>query len=503
MTKRPKIINTIMLYFYGTILVILAVMFIGFNFAINNHLNTTLEDQLNSAKQKVADFQAADNTSQGMRRRAAFNLMLQEDTVNTNVNIMFLDSSRELTLTILDMMSGSGPQSQGGSGSMGMGMSMGNSSSEGYFMRLDSAAYKQTMSVYNYIKSTGYDLTSPAVVSAEIGGNTYYIKSIPFQDTQDNPEYVLAFIRVDMYTHFLGNVVRLLSLVMIPILILTFFIVRYLAKRLASPIGKLQVLSGRLGSGNFQGEDLNLRDQELADLNESLNETADKLKTYHDNQKIFFQNVSHELRTPLTSIRGYAEGIRYAVFDKDDASEVIMNESVKLEKLVDDILYLSRIESNESLAEVKTSLKLSDLLFEAREQVANDARINEKEVEVSFAQDPVIWIYYEELTRALVNLLSNGIRYAEKSIRMEGSIRGEDLVITVTDDGNGIEPGKEETIFKRFSKGAGGKHGIGLSITQAAILRHGGTVTAQNRRTGHGAEFTVMIPMKNLEETKS
>lgn len=502
MNKRPKIVNTIMFYFYGTILLILMIIFVSFNLAVTNHLESSLESQLNAAREKVVAFQKSDVTSQGMGRRAMFNQMMQEDTRESDVDILFLDSNRELTLSILTMTPGNGGQSTGGMG-MGMGMhGSTNSAAEGYFMRVDPAAYREIMSVYDYVRAQALDLTNSAVVPATINGKSYYLKSIPFAALDGAPDYVLAFIGADMYTHFIQEAVKLLSLVMIPILLLTFFMVRYLAKRLAYPISRLQSLSGKLGSGDFQGEDFNLREQELADLNVSLNETAGKLSAYHNNQKVFFQNVSHELRTPLTSIRGYAEGIRYGVFDKDHAADVILNESLKLEKLVDDILYLSRLESSESLPEEKTSLDLSELLFEAREQVATEAAMNGISVEVVMTENPAIFVFGDELTRALVNLLSNGIRYAASRVVLEGSVSGGDLVIRVTDDGRGIEPGMEETIFKRFSKGAQGKHGIGLSITQAAVERHGGRVTAKNREDGQGAQFTVVIPLANLQSGK-
>ena len=494
MNKRPKIGNTIMIYFYGTILLILVVIFFSFNFAVNNHLETSLESQLDIAKQQVEDFKTLDRTSQGLRRRSMFNQMMQENTQETAVNILFLDSDRQLTLSILSMMPGVGSQSSGGMGMHGNT----NSANEGYFMRVDPVSYRETMKVYDYVREKKLDLKDPAVISATVGGKSYYLKSIPFASENGQPEYVLAFIDADMYSNFIQNAIRILSLVLIPILILTFFMVRYLANRLVIPIARLQGLSGKLGAGNFKGEDFNLRERELADLNQSMNETAEKLKAYHDNQKVFFQNVSHELRTPLTSIRGYAEGIRYGVFDKDNAAEVIMNESVKLEKLVDDILYLSRIESNESLLEEKTTLKLSELLYEAREQVANDARINEKTIEVQILADPSITIYYEELVRGVVNLLSNAIRYARSEILLVGAVTGQNLVITVTDDGSGLEPGTEETIFKRFTKGAKGKHGIGLSITQAAVERHGGKVTAANR-TEPGAQFKIDLPLEKVQ----
>ncbi len=517
MTKR-KIGKTILIYFYSTIILVFLLVAVGFNFAVRNHVKSTLNRELETAKEMVIGFANSPEIPKGPNRRSMFHMMFQRDTVDSSVKVLFLDEDYQLTLNLMDASEPGvnlldGPhKGMGGMGGMGGRLTVPQgtqptvttphtgSSLDGYFMSLDRSSYEESMRVYEYVSKKTFDLNNQAIQEAQIQGNSYYLQSVPFAVDANRTEYVLAFIGGEVYDGFINNALWILALIMGPVLILTFFLVRYLSRRLAEPIGRLQGLASRLGSGDFKGENLHLQEQELSDLNNSLNEAAEQLKDYHANQKTFFQNVSHELRTPLTGIRGYAEGIKFGVFDKMEAADVILEESEKLEHLVEDILYLSRIESNESLLKEKTKIRLSELLLESREQVANDARIQEKVIEVEVKDDLEISVYYEEMVRALNNLLSNGIRYADSVIRLSGQIQGENIVICVEDDGPGLEPGSEEVVFQRFSKGPRGGHGIGLSIAQAAVERHGGAVRAQNVSPDGGALFIINLPLLQLTD---
>lgn len=479
MDKRPKIGNTILIWFYAAILLVFLLVALGFNFAVRSHVASVLNSELEQAKQKVVQFAGELGSSGGPGRRSMFHMQMREESGASGANILFLDEKRNLTLGLVRMTAQSAPGMHGPQGSD--------------YLSLEPAAYRESLAVYGYITDTSYDLKDASVKTAGIGGSRYYLQSIPFSITAGQEEYVLAFIDAGLYDRFIRNAMRILGLIMGPVLLLAFFVVRGLARHFAGPIGRLQQLSARLGSGVFEGEDLDLREQELADLNHSLNDTAIKLKAYHDSQKTFFQNASHELRTPLTAIRGYAEGIRYRVFGQDEAAEVILRESERLEHLVEDILYLSRLESDESLIQEKNRLSLSDLLLEVKENASPEAALRGKTIAVEIGPDAEILVYDEELERALYNLLTNALRYARSGVLIKGQVRDNDVLITVSDDGPGIVPGTEDMIFRRFYKGAGGSHGIGLAIAKAAVERHGGTISAQRPAEG-GAAFTIVLP---------
>lgn len=345
-----------------------------------------------------------------------------------------------------------------------------------------------------YIRDNKVEFTPDKPKRIVAGGENYFAQMVPF--TFDKQNYLIAYISLDNFERLLRGVIVIFILSVIPSFLLASYLVSYFTRHITVPLSKLIFLSKKLGNGNFEGEDFNIKQPELKELNDSLNETARSLKEYDENQKIFFQNVSHELRTPLTSIKGYAEGMKYKLFTSEEASEVILEESEKLEELVEDILYLSRLEANESFIEEKTQLYLSDLIHEVVNKVRNKAVVLRREINIEIKQDTLISIHLEELTRGLINILVNALKYSKKTVTILGSFDGENITIKVTDDGIGIEEEVLKDVFNRFRKGKKGSHGIGLSITKAAILKHGGEVYAHN--TENGAEFTMIIPYENI-----
>jgi signal transduction histidine kinase len=101
---------------------------------------------------------------------------------------------------------------------------------------------------------------------------------------------------------------------------------------------KLTAFASKIGSGIFRRENFNFFDKELDTLATDMNIMADKLDQADKEQKTFFQNASHELRTPLMSIQGYAEGIRYDVFDDEKAAaDIIISESQRLTGMVENL----------------------------------------------------------------------------------------------------------------------------------------------------------------------
>lgn len=361
MTKRPHIRNTILIYFYVTLFLVFLLLAGSFNWATRRQVVQNLKAQPSSAEELVSTVAGSSKGSAGGRHQQLRDMMHSTEDEG-KVNLLFLNENYEMTLPLVNQ---SDESRHGGSRGMMHGTlsSPTGAEAEADILVVGHAVYLERMTVLDYMKTSGFNLTDSAVTPGSINGQQYFLQSIPFVSSEgEQDEFVVAFVGTAQYDRQLAETMEMLIIVMIPILILTFFIVRFLAGRLARPISRLEGLSSRLGAGGFRGENLALREQELVDLNHSLNETARRLKEYDDNQKVFFQNVSHELRTPLTNIRGYTEGMKVGVFDRETGSQVIMDESVRLEKLVDNILYLSRLESGQSVEENLTFVSLSDLL---------------------------------------------------------------------------------------------------------------------------------------------
>ena len=318
---------------------------------------------------------------------------------------------------------------------------------------------------------------------------------------------IAFYVSSEKYDRFIESIYTMLLIILASATAFTFLCDIFISRSISRPIQKLCDFADDIGRGNFKQNKYSFMDRELIDLNEHMNETARKLEKSDEDQKIFFQNVSHELKTPLMSIKGYAEGIKYGVFssenEKNDASEIIISESDRLNELVADLLYISKMDATkksdsttkENLVELVETCadKLRGLLVNFKSENLN------KTINISHPKtDIYIYCDAENMIRAIMNVASNCVRYAESAVNISFDETDDDIILCIKDDGHGIEEKDLPNIFKRFYKGKGGKHGIGLSIAKTIIEQHNAKITAKNRDDGiTGAEFIIEFD-KNL-----
>ena len=216
-----------------------------------------------------------------------------------------------------------------------------------------------------------------------------------------------------------------------------------------------------------------------------------------DAQLKFFQNASHELRTPLTAIRGYAEGLHTGVIrDAKTSAGIIMQYSDKMSRLVDDLLYASKMDTMWEAGHSEV-FDLREIVDRCSWAIAGKAANTGLQLSVDLGKEPVSVSGSEEMMeRALSNILTNALRYAQTEITLSLNAEDGNAVITVEDDGEGISPEDLPHIFDRFYKGKGGVTGIGLSIAQEAVHRHGGLVTVASKpgRT----VFVITLPLQKM-----
>lgn len=281
------------------------------------------------------------------------------------------------------------------------------------------------------------------------------------------------------------NVLRSASIVAAIIMFAAVFV---LSSALSSQIKRLCRFANKLGHNDFSTQNGNYSVRELQELEEIMNTAAMKLDKYDREQKQFFQNVSHELRTPLMSIQGYAEGIQYGIFpDNKEAAGVIVDESKRLTQMLEQMLYISKIDKTEMKREF---FNLSDVLRDAKEKLEGLTVDGKKQISLKLPEEDVfISGDADALLRAFMNVISNGIRYAKHLVIVELSEDEGTVRVSVSDDGEGIDKEDKEHIFDRFYKGKKGKHGIGLSIAKGISDAHNAKLYAENPECG-GARFT-------------
>ena len=212
--------------------------------------------------------------------------------------------------------------------------------------------------------------------------------------------------------------------------------------------------------------------------------------------------LSHDLRTPLTVLVGLAESLALTKPplspEQLESAEAIQDEARRMSTLVSNLLDMARIESGE----VKLNLQWQPL-EEVVGSALNAARemLKHHLVEVHLPRNlPLVHIDALLIERVLVNLLENASKYTPPGSRitMAAEIVGDQLSVSVSDDGPGLGAGREEAIFQKFTRGeresATPGVGLGLAICRAIVESHQGKIVASHR-PGGGARFTFTLPL--------
>ncbi len=230
--------------------------------------------------------------------------------------------------------------------------------------------------------------------------------------------------------------------------------------------------------------------QEFDRIARALYQMQKRVQKAEQKQERFFQNASHELRTPLMSIQGYGEGILYDTLeDHKAAAEIIVRNSQKMSDLVEEILFLSKMEMDNHFAFEK--VEIISLLKKLVEEYGQ--RSEKVQIKLSKNEESIVLLgNHILLERALGNVLSNGLRYAQSKIHIKVQGKEKQIFISVENDGEPISQEESALIFKRFYKGKKGVSGIGLAITKEAVIKMKGKVWAEPREDM--TQFSFLFP---------
>ena len=292
-----------------------------------------------------------------------------------------------------------------------------------------------------------------------------------------------------------------------------------LAKTMVTPIQSLTRAAEKVAAGDFSETVVNESGDEIGVLTRTFNDMAgqlesniEDLKNAEQMRKEFVANVSHELRTPVTSIRSYAETLCDAGDSMDPATEqhfleVIMGESDRMTKIVQDLLTLSKLDAG------SISFDFRSFSFEKSiRDVYNAQLLEAQKHKHNFSSEfrdalPEIIGDRARIEQVLINMLSNAIKYTPDGGRIRVTAGcGEGTVwCTVRDNGIGIPKKDLPHVFERFyrvdkarSRESGGT-GLGLSIAYEIVERHHGTISVKSEK-GKGTAITVTLPVGGPED---
>jgi signal transduction histidine kinase len=281
-----------------------------------------------------------------------------------------------------------------------------------------------------------------------------------------------------------------------------------LSRSIARPILALTRASEEMARGNFDQEVPPARADEIGRLSTAFNTMAREVGRSYLQTRALIANVSHDLKTPLTSILGFSQALRDGAAETpeevSDLSGIIHEEAERILAIVEDLLYLSQLESGE-VALQRTPVKLDEVSARCLRRLEPLAR--ERGVAVKSERDAGLWVMGDagQLERILDNLLNNAGKYTppEGEISLSTKRSKDDssqVVVSVRNTGSYIAPADLERIFDRFyradpSRGsATGGTGLGLAIVKDLVQLQNGTISASSSRE-QGTVFEVRLPL--------
>ncbi|KAM3100289.1 sensor histidine kinase [Phormidesmis sp. 146-12] len=302
-----------------------------------------------------------------------------------------------------------------------------------------------------------------------------------------------ATLRYQMGETTLALVVQVTTAMMILFMVIVWFT----AGRLLAPLRQLSDTAQMITETDLSKRMTVRGTDEIADLTLTFNQMLDRLQAAFTSQQEFIKDVSHELRTPITIIQGHLELLGDDPEERQATVALVRDELRRMNRFVNDLLLLMRAERPNFLRSSVVDLEpfTQELFAKARGLAPRNWKLE------AIGRGEMV-CDRQRLTQVIMNLAQNATQYTQAgdTIAIGSAIVNGTIQFWVRDTGEGISLEDQERIFDRFTRGSESERrsegaGLGLSIVQALIKAHGGTVELFSR-LGEGATFTVMVPQQ-------
>lgn len=345
------------------------------------------------------------------------------------------------------------------------------------------------------------------IQTVTVGGVKFYIYDRKLVQSGLEKLWLRGVASEDRGVEQMSVIVRI-SLVLLPFLGLLAVLGGYfIAGRMLRPIHNIAMAASEIEKGGDLKKRISLGEgkDELHQLAESFNDMFCRLDEAFMAEQQFTSDASHELRTPVSVIMAQCEYTLEAPKSPQEYQEafyVIQRQGKKMAKLINDMLVFTRLESggkNDTFEKVDMTELVSTVCQDM-------SLIREKDIAVEWNVQNHVYVEgnKELLTRLLANLISNGYRYGTEKgfIRVCLKEGEEQIELSVSDNGIGIEKEEQKKIFHRFYKADTSRNGqgtgLGLSMVLEIAQLHGGKVEVQST-PGKGSTFTIFLPKGKIE----
>lgn len=326
----------------------------------------------------------------------------------------------------------------------------------------------------------------------------FYCTKFYSREDAETPLYLYVESTVDPIESTVKIIREQLIYITIILFELAFIITMFISKRLSRPIVEITKTAKKFGEGDYSVEFNAKGYREIEELSEVLDNAKDEIQKVSDLRKDLIANISHDLRTPLTIVRSYAEMIRDLSGDNPEKRNehigVIIDETDRLSKLVNNLLELSKLESGNmelNITEFSIHEKMHDVMMRYQLLIENEG------YDIQFIEDEDRMIAADEqkIDQVLYNFINNAVNYCgdNKTIRIRQINKADVVRIEVIDKGKGISKELLPLIFDRYYRDAKYKRevvgtGLGLSICKEILKMHGFAFGVQSEE-GKGSTF--------------
>lgn len=278
-----------------------------------------------------------------------------------------------------------------------------------------------------------------------------------------------------------------------------------ISRSITRPINKLMTKAKYISKGEYDKKiEINTDILEINDLINSINNLSQSIKEQENIRKRLTGDISHELKTPLTNIQSHLEAMIDGIWEPTEERLLsVKEEAERLSSLVSDMQKLNKYDES-SIKLKKDNVNISDIICFVIFQFSNLAK--SKNIKIEYEKKNInLYCDKDKITQALVNILSNAIRYSNEgsTIFIEEKLKDNKVIISIEDQGIGISEEDLKYVFERFyradksrTRDTGGT-GIGLTIVKSIVSSHGGEVKLESK-LGEGSKFTIILPKEDI-----
>lgn len=287
-------------------------------------------------------------------------------------------------------------------------------------------------------------------------------------------------------------------------LIISVVLAIFLARSIYRPVQKLAKAAESVATGKYDEIMPAEGPRELKELAVSFNNMSAKVKESQQQLRHFVADVSHQLKSPLTSIQGFAQALLDGTANdketRDKAARIIVDESRRMIRQVNELLELSRLQAGQ-VKLASEHVDVAELLFHCLEIF--NLRMQEKNICLASNLEPLMSVTgdFDRLEDVFCNLIDNAIKNtpAHGEIQVQARNANQNAEISIVDSGPGIPPEQLPYVFQRFQKdsNSSGGTGLGLAIAREIVLAHHGKIEVISN-PGEGASFVVTLPLKSV-----